>query len=99
MATSRNVAISINHSMFLMLSVEQNEISLDVQLYSLVAFTPLGEYIKSEVFISDLKERVYLYELYLSDFLSSVYRTTRNDEVKVVTCTVINHYSYIFSVM
>ena len=99
MATSRNVVNSINHSMFLMLSIEQNEVSLDVQLYSLVAFTPLGEYIKSEVFISDPEERVYLYELYRSDFVSSVYRTTSNDEFEVVTYTVINHCTYVFSVM
>ena len=67
-----------------MISVEQNKVPLDVQLNSLVASTPLGEYIKSEVFISDLKERVYLYQLYLSDFISSVYRTTKNNEFKVV---------------
>ena len=70
--------------MFLLLSIEQNEVPLDAQLNGLVASTPLGEYIKSEVFISDLKERVSLYQLYLSDFISSVYRTTRNSEFKVI---------------
>ena len=72
------------------ISAEQNEVSLDAQLNGLVASTPVGEYIKSEVFISDLKERVSLYQLYLNDFISSVYRTTRNSEFKVVTCTMIS---------
>ena len=73
------------------ISVEQNEVPLDAQLNGLVASTPVGEYIKSEVFVNDLKERVSLYQLYLNDFISSVYRTTRNSEFKVVTCTMISH--------
>ena len=73
------------------ISVEQNEVPLDAQLNGLVASTPVGEYIKSEVFVNDLKERVSLYQLYLNDFISSVYRTTRKSEFKVVTCTMISH--------
>ena len=73
------------------ISVEQNEVPLDAQLNGLVASTPVGEYIKSEVFVNDLKERVSLYQLYLNDFISSVYRTTRNSEFKVVTCTMISY--------
>ena len=71
--------------------VERNKVPLDAQLNGLVASSPVGEYIKSEVFISYLKERVSLYQLYLNDFISSVYRTTRNSEFKVVTCTMICH--------
>lgn len=66
--------------------VEQHEIPLYIQLNDLVASTPLGEFIKSEDFMTNhLEECLNLYKLYLSDFVSSVYRTTRENELKVVT--------------
>ena len=65
---------------------EQNEAPLNMQLNDLVASTPLGEFINSEDFITYHEERLNLYQLYLSDYVTSVYRTTRESEFKVVTC-------------
>jgi len=67
-----------------LLSIEQHEVPLDIQLYNLVASTPMGAFIKSEDFINHLEERLNLYQLYLSDFVNSVYRTTRESEFKVI---------------
>ena len=67
--------------------VEQNKVSLSIQLNDLVASTPLGEFINSEDFITHQEERLNLYQLYLSDYINSVYRTIREREIKVVTCS------------
>ena len=61
----------------------KNEVSLDAQLYDLVATTPLGEFINSEIFTSHPEECLNLYQSYLNDFINSVYITTRDDEIKV----------------
>ena len=74
--------------------IEQNEAPLDAQLNDLVASTPLGEFIKSEDFITYQEEPLNLYQLYLSDYVNSVYKTTRESEFKVVTCihiAIVNH--------
>ena len=73
--------------------VAQEEVSLDIQLYDLVAATPLGEFINSEIFTSNPEECLDLYQFYINDFINSVYRTTRDDEidikVKVTNCPVL----------
>lgn len=56
---------------------------MDTQLYDLVATTPLGEFIDSETFTSHPGECLKLYQLYLRDFISCVYSTTRDDEIEV----------------
>ena len=56
-----------------------------MQLNDLVAFTPLGKFIKSEEYISHPEECSSLYHLYLSDYINSVYRTVRESEFKVMT--------------
>ena len=71
------------------LNVEQNKVSLNTQLNDLVASTPLGEFIKNGDYISHLKECSDLYQLYLSDFINFVYRTTKEKEFKVVTCVLL----------
>ena len=86
--------------MYIYIFVEQNKVSLSIQLYDLVASTPLGEFINSEDFITHQEECLNLYQLYLSDYINSVYRTTREREIKVVTCSyvaAVNHS--IFSIL
>ena len=56
---------------------------MGVQLYDLVTTTPLGEFINSEIFTSHPEECLSLYQSYLNDFVSCVYQTTRDDEIKV----------------
>ena len=78
-----------------MLCIEQHEVPLDIQLYDLVASTPLGALIKSEDFINHLEERLNLYQFYLSDFVNSVYKTTSESEFKVMIYTLV----YIHTIM
>jgi len=61
----------------------RNEIVLDTQLYDFVATTPLGEYFSTEIFTSHPGECLNLYQYYLSDFVNSVYRTAKDNEIKV----------------
>ena len=63
--------------------IAREEVSLGNQLYDLVAATPLGEFINSEIFTSHTKECLDLYQFYINDFINTVYRTTRDDEMKV----------------
>lgn len=76
--------------------IEQHEVTLDIQLYDLVASTPLGVFIKSEDFINHLEERLNLYQLYLSDFVNSVYKTTRESEFKVMYTLVYTYMLHIY---
>ena len=73
--------------MILFTYIAREEVSLDVQLYDLVAATPLGEFINSEIFTSHPEECLDLYQFYINDFINSVYRTTRDDEIKVKLTT------------
>ena len=61
----------------------RNEIVLDTQLYDFVATTPLGEYFSTEIFTSHPGECLNLYKSYLNDFVNSVYRTSKENEIKV----------------
>jgi len=73
------------------LHVAQNEVLLETQLYDLVAATPLGEFINSEVFTSHPEECLNLYKLYLNDFIHTVYRTTRDNENNEITVQISLH--------
>ena len=68
---------------FIYIAQGRNEVALDTQLYDLVATTPLGEYLNTEIFTSHPEECLDLYHSYLNDFVNSVYRTTKDDEIKV----------------
>ena len=67
--------------------IAREEVSLDNQLYDLVAATPLGEFMNSEIFTSHTEECLELYQFYINDFINTVYRTTRDDEIKVWVTT------------
>ena len=85
---------------FLYIAQGRNEVALDTQLYDLVATTPLGEYLNTEIFTSHPEECLDLYHSYLNDFVNSVYRTTKNDEIKVsdkFTTAPLKFYFVVFS--
>jgi len=56
---------------------------LYTQLYDLVSTTALGEFLNDEKFSCHLEECLELYNLYLFDFVKSVYKTTQECEVEV----------------
>ena len=61
----------------------QTKNSFDAQLYDIVAFTSLGEFLSSELFKNYQEEAQSLYQYYLDDYVNSVYQTTRESEIKV----------------
>ena len=70
------------------------------QLYDLVSTTALGEFLNDEKFSSHPEECLELYNLYLFDFVKSVYRTTQECEVEVPCCAIYAHIvSNIYAVL